>query len=206
MKTKQIKNELRNILSGKSNQSYDATIQAILSYLGRSESSSKMAENKLEDKSEEKKKLVAFATQNDFFYRSIKKEKFVSQGAEQKVYIKSKEYVIKLNDAIYYASWKDYFYNLLLHNYFFADTAYQFLGFYIEDNVLFAVVKQKFVKATTLTNLSNVKRFMLSNGFENNRNHDYYHPEIGIILEDLHDENVLTINDSLFFIDTVFFF
>ena len=34
---------------------------------------------------------------------------------------------------------------------------------------------------------------------------DYYSPELGIILEDLHDENVLTKNGDLFFIDTVFY-
>lgn len=46
---------------------------------------------------------------------------------------------------------------------------------------------------------------MESNGFINNRNHDYYNPDLGIILEDLHDENVLTNNNQLYFIDTVFY-
>lgn len=46
---------------------------------------------------------------------------------------------------------------------------------------------------------------MLENGFENIRNIDYYDPDLGIILEDLHDENVLTQNDILYFIDTVFY-
>lgn len=46
---------------------------------------------------------------------------------------------------------------------------------------------------------------MLSNGFENSRNNDYINRNYGIILEDLHDENVLTQNGFLFFIDTVFY-
>ncbi|SCY98988.1 hypothetical protein SAMN02927903_03264 [Flavobacterium caeni] len=46
---------------------------------------------------------------------------------------------------------------------------------------------------------------MISNGFENNRNNDYINRELGIILEDLHDENVLTSNGILYFIDTVFY-
>lgn len=33
---------------------------------------------------------------------------------------------------------------------------------------------------------------MKYNGFINSRNNDYLHKELGIILEDLHDENVLT--------------
>jgi hypothetical protein len=38
---------------------------------------------------------------------------------------------------------------------------------------------------------------MLENGFENTRNNDYYSPALGIILEDLHDENVLMENGIL---------
>ena len=34
---------------------------------------------------------------------------------------------------------------------------------------------------------------------------DYYNEELGLILEDLHDENVLTQNGMLYFIDTVFY-
>jgi hypothetical protein len=34
---------------------------------------------------------------------------------------------------------------------------------------------------------------------------DYYHPELGIIIEDLHDENVLTEEGVLQFIDTIFY-
>lgn len=60
------------------------------------------------------------------------------------------------------------------------------------------------MKADALTNLSDVKVFLTENGFENSRIHDYYHPELGIILEDLHDEDVLTNNGLLYFIDTVF--
>jgi Serine/Threonine/Tyrosine Kinase found in polyvalent proteins len=73
------------------------------------------------------------------------------------------------------------------------------------DNVLYAVVEQPFVKATQKTNLALVKQFMQANGFVNTRNNDYYNPQWGIILEDLHDENVLTQNNILYFIDTVFY-
>ncbi|MBZ9627052.1 hypothetical protein LB450_02955 [Psychroflexus sp. CAK1W] len=135
----------------------------------------------------------------------IDEEKFISEGAEQKVYINDNQYVIKLNDAIYYASWEDYFINLLLHNYFFSDTAYQLLGFYKNENTLFAVVKQRYINSDKLTKLSEVKSFLINNGYENTKNHDYYNPELGVILEDLHDENVLTQNGILYFIDTVFY-
>ena len=119
--------------------------------------------------------------------------------------MKDDKSVLKLNDSIYYTSWIDYLNNLLLNNYFFSDTAYQLLGFYKSDTILYAVVEQPFVKATEKTNLDLVKQFMLSNGFENTRNNDYINKNYGIILEDLHDENVLTQNGFLFFIDTVFY-
>ena len=46
---------------------------------------------------------------------------------------------------------------------------------------------------------------MESNGFHNIRNNDYKNNELGIIIEDLHDENVLTNHGVLYFIDTVFY-
>lgn len=164
-----------------------------------------MAKEKHNNKAEETKKLITFAVANNLLLDTIDETKFISSGAEQKVYIKDNNHVFKLNDAIYYASWEDYFYNLLLNNYFFADTAYQLLGFYKKDETLYAVVEQNFVKADTLTDLTKVQEFLKNNGFINTRNHDYYHPELGIILEDLHDENVLTKQNLLYFIDTVFY-
>lgn len=43
-----------------------------------------------------------------------------------------------------------------------------------------------------------------SNYVINTKRFDYINPEIGIAIEDLHDENVLTVDDNLFFIDTIF--
>jgi hypothetical protein len=37
-----------------------------------------------------------------------------------------------------------------------------------------------------------VKSFLIANGFQHKKNNDYFHLEMSIILEDLHDENVLT--------------
>ena len=114
--------------------------------------------------------------------------------------------VLKLNDSIYYESWIDYFENLLLNNYFFPDTAYKLIGFYkSEEDKVFALVEQHFVKATSPTNLKEVATFLKNNGFENTKNHDFYNPFLGIILEDLHDENVITSHGILYFIDTVFY-
>lgn len=62
----------------------------------------------------------------------------------------------------------------------------------MDNDILYAVVEQFYVSITSNTDLAQVKTFLNLNGFENNRNNDYYNPELGIILEDLHDENGLT--------------
>jgi hypothetical protein len=113
--------------------------------------------------------------------------------------------VFKLNDAIFYEYWSDYFNGLLIHNYFFPHLAYELCGFILKEKVLYAVVKQLFVVSTEQTDLNHVKEFLQANGFLLKKNNDYFHPELGIILEDLHDENVLTTNGTLQFIDTVFY-
>ena len=55
------------------------------------------------------------------------------------------------------------------------------------------------------TDLFLVRSFLTANGFNNIRNNDYFNSDLGIIIEDLHDENVLTQNNILYFIDTVFY-
>ncbi len=206
MNFKNIKNELNHILSGKSQASTKTLIQTIASYLGGGQKASGMAQRKQHDKTEETTRLVNYIQQYHLWNCNIDFDKYISAGAEQRVYIQNNQTVLKLNDTIYYQSWLDYFNNLLLHNYFFPDTAYQLLGFYKSDNnVIYAMVEQPYVKATSPTNLEQVKIFLQNNGFVNTRNHDYYNADLGIILEDLHDENVLTANDLLYFIDTVFY-
>ena len=164
-----------------------------------------MAQEYKQNKQQETKCLIEFADQYNLWITHINLENYVSQGAEQKVYLKDGATVLKLNDAIYYASWIDYLHNLLLNNLFFPDTAYQLLGFFKELDVIYAVVEQPFIKATQKTDLSLVKLFLENNGFLNTKNHDYYNADLGLILEDLHDENVLTQNGMLYFIDTVFY-
>jgi hypothetical protein len=200
-----LKNELHNVISGKSQVRFGTFIQTIASYLndGAQTGGNNPDEKRL--KSQETEKLRQFISEKNLWIHDLDFSQYVSEGAEQKVYLKDSEHVIKLNDAIYYTFWKDYFINLLLHNYFFSDTAYELIGFSEENEIIYAIVQQPFVAITESTDLLEVKKFMTQNGFENNRNNDYRNLELGIILEDLHDENVLTRNGVLYFIDTVFY-
>jgi hypothetical protein len=202
---KQLKNELRDIISGKSKVSFGATIQTIAGYLDHGSEPSDKSESSKQIREQETKRLEQFVTERNLWIDDIDFSQYVSEGAEQRVYLKDSDHVLKLNDAIYYSCWTDYFHNLLIHNFFFPDTAYELIGFTKESGTVYAVVKQSFVTITQETDLNKVKSFLEANGFLNNRNNDYINPSLGIILEDLHDENVLTKNEILYFIDTVFY-
>ena len=92
-----------------------------------------------------------------------------------------------------------------MHNSFFPNTAYELIGFLRKKEKFYAIVKQPFIAITEMTNLTSIRNFLETNGFVLKKNNDYYHPYLGLILEDLHDENVLTNNGVLFFVDTVFY-
>lgn len=114
-----MRDDIQHILSGKSQVKHHHLIQAACSYLKRSQGTSSMVKNQQQHKEEETKSLVRFADDNKLWVDNINIDFYVSQGAEQKVYLKDGSTVLKLNDAIYYASWVDYFHNLLLNNLFF---------------------------------------------------------------------------------------
>ncbi|MBI1287250.1 MAG: hypothetical protein GC178_06690 [Flavobacteriales bacterium] len=203
--SQRLKDELRAVISGKSKVRFGATIQAVISNLGTGAPTSTTTQSLKQVKGEEAERISAFARRSGLWQESIDISNYVSEGAEQRVYLKDQDHVLKLNDAIYFETWRDYLHNLLLHNYFFTDTAYELVGFTQIDHVLHAMVKQRFVISTILTDLSEVRSFLETNGFKNTRNNDYLHAGAGVILEDLHDENVLTQNGMLYFIDTVFY-
>lgn len=200
-----LKNELHDIISGKSQVRFGAVIQTITRYLSDGAQTSSETEGAKQIREQETKKLEEFIFENNLWIEDLDFSQYVSEGAEQRVFLKDSEHVIKLNDAIYYTSWVDYFNNLLIHNFFFQDTAYELMGFIKEENKIYAVVQQSYVAITQNTDLDKVKQFMKSNGFINIRNNDYFNPDLGLILEDLHDENVLTRDEILYFIDTVFY-
>lgn len=202
--TKRLKNELRNVISGKSEVRHGGIIQTIARHLEKGTESGLPPKNFKRLKAQEAKKLKDFAESHNLLV-SIDFSQYVSEGAEQRVYLKDSGSVTKVNDAIYYSSWRDYFLNLLLHNYFFPDTAYRLAGFTEEQETLYAVVEQSFVSITEATDLNRVRQFMQVNGFMKVRNNDYINKDLGVIIEDLHDENVLTKNGILYFIDTVIF-
>lgn len=200
------KNELQNIISGVGQNAEENLIHAAANYLRASKEAGRSVEANEFSKDEEAKKLIEWAGERSLFIKNIDETRFIARGAEQRVYLDTDtHYVLKLNDSIFYLSWLDYFISLQIHNLFFPGTAYELIGFYVENGILHAVVKQPYIQITDSTDVELVKEFLLANGFQLKKNNDYYNSELGIILEDLHDENVLINNGTLFFIDTVFY-
>lgn len=119
----QFKDELNNVISGKSKVRFGTIIQTIAGHLGDGETAGSKTENPKQIREQETERLESFVSKNHLWVENIDFSQYVSEGAEQKVYLKDSDHVLKLNDGIYYSSWKEYFFNLLLHNYFFADTA-----------------------------------------------------------------------------------
>ena len=131
---------------------------------------------------------------------------FLIRGGEAQIYLApDRKNVIKVNDAIYYATWLEFFNSLLIHNLLFEETAYTFLGFTEKTDSLVAALQQPFITSDVLVDLQDVKKFLAFNGFENTRRNDYFNKELGLILEDMHDENIIVNSNKLFFIDTVFY-
>jgi len=141
-----LKKHLYAIISGKSEVRQGKIIQTIANYLRESQRTSTAPKGSKHYKEQEKQKLESYIAKNQLWINHIDFNQYVSEGAEQKVYLNDQKSVIKLNDSIYYNSWEDYFHNLLLHNTFFEDTAYQLNGFHTENDNLFASLSHSSVK------------------------------------------------------------
>jgi hypothetical protein len=155
-----IKHELQNIITENAKVRNGEIIQSITDYLrGKKKTISEIEKAKFLKK-QETQVLTEFIENNGFWYKGLDESKYIGEGAEQKIYEDSDpKFVLKLNDAIFYAFWEDYFNSLLIHNYFFPHLAYELLGFCLQQEKLYSVVKQPFVKSTESTNLKMSKSF-----------------------------------------------
>lgn len=198
--------ELQSIISRIGEDPKGNLIKAAAYHLAKGKRASGDSQETEFTKEQEAAQLIPWIEEYSLWFNEVDPNRFIARGAEQRVYLdKDVRNVIKLNDSIFYAYWFDYFVSLTIHNYLFPQTAYELVGFYSEDKILYAAVKQPFIEITEPTNLMTVQEFLMANGFELKKNNDYFNQEMGIILEDLHDENVLTNKGALFFIDTTFY-
>lgn len=205
------KQTLKNIISGTiiegKNDTLTATRNQLCSSFTTDTTIKRDFDKQCDIKKEQEKQLNDYISKNNLWITDFSdQENYLTEGGEAKIYFgKDNKSVIKLNDAIYYCTWLDFLNSILIHNLLFEGTKYQLLGFKRSNETLFAVFKQAFIISDNPVNLDNVKHLLEFNGFINTRRNDYYNPELGLLLEDIHDENVIVNSNVLFFIDTVFF-
>ena len=202
-----MKHELQDLIQGKGLDRKTNLIRKITAHLRTGEKAGATNEGGKYTKQQEEESLIDFINKNNLWYPGIISEhNKIGEGAEQKVYYNPERgIVVKINDSIFFEYWLDYFNNLLVHNFFFPDTAYKLIAFKTITGILYAVVEQPHIIRTEDIDLENVKEFLKHNGFEHTRRNDYYNNDLGIILEDLHDENVISSHQIPFFVDTVFY-
>ena len=205
------RSKIKNITGGIIIEGSQDTCTTIRNLLCTSFPTSTTVKEDFEGKSIIKEKqaviIETFCNDNGLWVTSLPgDDRYLTRGGEARVYLDvDNKNVIKLNDGVYYATWLEFFNSVLLHNLIFSNTAYTLIGFVKEDNILYAVLKQLFITADAQVELEDIKKFLTFNGLENSRRNDYIHKELGLILEDMHDENVLVNSETLFFIDTVFY-
>lgn len=202
---------IENITSGIVIEGIQDTCTTIRNLLSASFATSTTVKTDFEGKSvikeEQAQLLEKYSTENNLWVTDLPREdRFLTRGGEARVYLdKDGKNVIKVNDAVYYATWLEFFNSILLHNLIFPNTAYALVGFTKEEDILYAVMKQPFIVSDGQAELGNIRKLLAYNGFEKTRRNDYFNKELGLILEDMHDENVLVNSYTLFFIDTVFY-
>ena len=150
--------------------------------------------------------LRSFAEKSNLWLATLPKgSEYIARGGEAQVYLAPNALnVIKVNDAVYYATWEEYFNSVIIYNLLFPSTSYSLLGFIEIDKNLHAVMEQPFVEGKQ-AKLEDIKELLTFNDFTNTKRQDYYNKELNLLLEDMHDENVIAKDDLLFFIDTVFY-
>jgi Serine/Threonine/Tyrosine Kinase found in polyvalent proteins len=202
--------QLQNIIGGELQKGQVDPCTAARNILCESFGTGPTVKSEFESKAIIKEKqvgfLTAYARKEGLWLESLPGDcQYLTEGGESKVYLNEDgRSVVKINDAGYYATWTEYFNSLLLHNLLFPTTAYSLIGFTEFDGKLFAMMRQPFVEGEQAV-LEHIEEFLKFNGFNKIRRQDYYNSELGLALEDMHDENVIANAGVLFFIDTVFY-
>jgi hypothetical protein len=210
MISNEIREKLQDIVRGTRLQRSADRCSAVRNLLVESFGTGSTVKSEFESRAIVKKEqadfLRSWAEETGLWLSSLPPDSaYLTRGGESKVYLAADRLnVIKVNDAIYYATWTEYFNSLILHNLLFPNTAYSLLGFMDNDDNLNAVLQQPFIEGEQ-ARLDDIKELLSFTGFENTKRQDYYNREFGLVLEDMHDENVIARQNILFFVDTVFY-
>ena len=125
-------------------------------------------------------------------------------GQENDVFLKGNR-VFKRNNLSFHLCYADFLDRIALHNLLFPGARLRFEGFVEHGGEFRPVMSQPAVRARRGAIRTEVEALMQGLGFKRIRNDDYRHPE-GILVEDLHDENVfIDENEDIVVIDPVIY-
>ncbi|HVF97939.1 MAG TPA: hypothetical protein VM871_11485 [Flavisolibacter sp.] len=132
---------------------------------------------------------------------------YIAEGSEQKVYLNPDgKTVTKRNTGCYHSTWLEFFLRLIVHQATFPSTAYTVTGFTETEGQLCVIVQQAWFNVDRGAPEEETDAFLSQYGFVNLEYNEFYSKEHGIILDDLHDENVLMGNeDNLVVIDPIIY-
>ncbi|HEU0227168.1 MAG TPA: hypothetical protein VFQ86_05490, partial [Arachidicoccus soli] len=160
------KEKLKNVIRGTVIERAGDSCTAIRNNLCRSFEASPTIKREFEDRAIIKEKqaeyLRGYCKHNDLWLTALPKDaNYLTHGGEAKVYLNGdRRSVLKLNDSVYYATWLEFFDSLVIHNLLFEETAYSCQGFIEKEGVLYAVLKQDYVKADGNANIEDIKEIL----------------------------------------------
>jgi hypothetical protein len=151
---------------------------------------------------------------NNSKFSSAWKEDGRRGETENEVYFDEANLVwMKRNDLSYHDTYLGFFQRIAIHNRAFPEAPLTLVGFVVDKNrnlpdspdMLKPVISQPHIQAERGAEPEEVERVMTNLGYEKVSDVDYYHPELHIRVEDLHNENVFFKDGDIFVIDPVIF-
>lgn len=157
-----------------------------------------------EIKKEQDKALESYAKSNGSYIEDVKEtlgEKLAG-GIEQDVYLnKEGDKVIKINGLSNHASWDEFWDRLNLQNTLFPNTGYELKGFTKVGGRLSAVLEQPYIEGSPVPRHELIED-LAKRGFYQIHpegslgENQFYNPELGVRLSDVHGENVIKDQDG----------
>ncbi|HXB91479.1 MAG TPA: hypothetical protein VNU72_04285 [Puia sp.] len=126
----EIRAKLQNIVRGTRLEGSDDRCSTVRDILIEGFGANTTVKGEFESRSIVKEKQVGFlktyATSSGLWLQSLPVgTEYLTRGGESRIYLDADMLrVIKINDAVYYATWTEYFNSLVLHNLLFPNTAW----------------------------------------------------------------------------------
>ncbi len=150
---------------------------------------------------------------NSDFNRLWKEQGKKGETENEVFYDKNKGMWFKRNDLSYHDSYLGFLQRVALHNRLFPEASLALEGFMVDYNrstpdrvpMLKPVISQRHIPSSKGAEPHEVEKFMSLQGYEKINQTDYYDPVRHIRVEDLHNENVLIHDGTIYIIDPVIF-